>query len=283
MRRASHRALSQEGFHEVSYLEWNREAGGVPVICLHGLTRNALDFEVLGEALAQSGRWVVAPDVVGRGQSGRLSDPALYGYPQYLSDAACLIAHLRAEQVDWVGTSMGGIIGMMLAAQKMHPIRRMVINDVGPLIPKAALERIGDYLVQERRFENAAHAEAHLRKVYAPFGIADDSQWRRFTEISVERAPGGEGLVPAYDPEIAAPFRDAHPDDVDLWYFWDRLDLPVLLLRGEESDLLLPRTAAEMKLRGPGCQLVEFAGCGHAPPLLVSEQTAPVIGFLNQA
>ena len=283
MQRRSLRSLSRLGFHELSYLEWNAAAGGVPVVCLHGLTRNALDFEALGEALASAGRWVVALDVVGRGQSGRLADPDLYGYPQYLCDAAALIARLDAGEVDWVGTSMGGLIGMMLAAQPGNPLRRVVINDVGPFVPKAALERISEYLSTERRFENLEHAEAHLRKVYEPFGIESPDHWRRFTEISVETDPDGGGLVPAYDQEIAAPFRDAHLEDVDLWPVWDAMACSVLLLRGRDSDLLLRETAEEMLERGPGCRLVEFPGCGHAPPLLEPAQLDPVVAFLTAA
>jgi pimeloyl-ACP methyl ester carboxylesterase len=281
MKRRSLRALSKLGFHELSYLEWNADAGGVPVVCVHGLTRNALDFEALGEALAAAGRWVVSLDVVGRGQSGRLADPALYGYPQYLTDSAALLARLGAPEADWVGTSMGGLIGMMLAAQPGSPLRRIVINDVGPFVPKAALERIAEYLALERRFENKEHAEAHLKKVYAPFGIEKQEQWRRFTEISVEPDPEGGGLVPTYDQEIAAPFREAHLEDVDLWPVWDAMVGSVLVLRGRESDLLLRETAEEMVDRGPGCRLIEFAGCGHAPPLLEPAQIEPVVDFLK--
>lgn len=279
MRRGSFESLAGPA---LSYLEWNREGAGPPIVCVHGLTRNALDFERLGGALAEDGRHVVSLDVVGRGESGRLEDPSAYGYPQYLADSLALARHLDAGQVDWVGTSMGGLIGMMLAAQQPKLIRRMVVNDVGPFIPKAALERIAQYLSYDWRFESLVHADSHLQKVYLPFGITDADHWRRFLEISV--VPDGEGgYLPNYDPAIAAPFKDAHLEDVSLWDVWDAVSAEVLLLRGAQSDLLLSETAEEMTKRGPGCGLQEFQGCGHAPPLMEASQIAPVVRFLNAA
>ena len=270
--------LSAGGFHRLAYGEWGAPSGARVAVCVHGLTRNARDFDVLATALAEEGLKVVCPDVVGRGQSGRLADPTGYGYPQYLADMNALIARLDANWLDWIGTSMGGLIGMMLAAQPNTPLRRLVINDVGPFIPKAALERIGDYVGRDPLFADLAAVEAHFRAVYAPFGELDDLQWRHLVEHGTVVAEGGYRF--AYDPGIAAPFKGASLEDIDLWPIWDAIEIPVLVLRGAESDLLLPETAAEMATRGPKAKVVEIPGCGHAPALMDDEQVAIVRDWL---
>jgi pimeloyl-ACP methyl ester carboxylesterase len=277
VREDSLRCLSKSGFHLLAY----RESGPdhpVPVLCLHGLARNARDFDALAADLAGAGRRVVCADVVGRGDSGWLRDPLDYGYPQYLADTAALIARLGSRQVDIVGTSMGGLIGMMLAAQPDTPIRRLVINDVGPFIPKAALARILDYFGKDPRFADLAEAEAYHRRVYRSFGDLNDAQWRHLTETSLRR--DGEGWRLRYDPRIAEPMRAVEIADVDLWPLWDAVSCPTLVLRGAESDLLLAETAAEMKQRGPRAELIEFPGCGHAPALLDPAQIAPLRDWL---
>ncbi len=280
VREAGLLGLSKTGFHRLAY----RESGpdhAVPVICLHGLGRNARDFDSLAAVLAASGRRVVSLDVVGRGASGWLRDPMDYGYPQYLADTAALIARLGSAQVDIVGTSMGGLIGMMLAAQPDSPVRRLVVNDVGPFIPKAALERILGYFGKDPFFADIPAAEAYHRVTYAGFGELSDAQWRHLTETSLRR--DGEGWRLHYDPRIAEPMTSVELADVDLWPVWDALTCPVLALRGAESDLLLAETAAEMAGRGPRAELRVFAGCGHAPALLAPSQTGPVRDWLNAA
>lgn len=277
VRESSLSCLSRSGFHEMAY----RESGPdhpVPVLCLHGLARNARDFDTLASVLAAAGRRVVCADVVGRGDSGWLRDPMDYGYPQYLADTTALIARLGCRQVDIVGTSMGGLIGMMLAAQPDNPVRRLVVNDVGPFIPKAALVRIIDYVGKDPRFADLAEAEAYFRRTYSGFGDLTDAQWRHLTETSLRR--GGDGWRLHYDPRIAQPLREAETADVDLWTLWDAIARPTLVLRGAESDLLLPETAREMKARGPHPEVIEFAGCGHAPALLDPAQTAPLRDWL---
>ena len=275
--------LSAGGFHRIAFHDWGPErdgegmVSGRPVLCLHGLTRNGRDFDALAAALAATGRRAVAPDVVGRGRSDWLADPAGYGYPQYLADMAPIIARLDAATVDWVGTSMGGLIGMMLAAQPNSPIARLVINDVGPFIPKAAIERIGTYVGQAPHFADLEALEAYLRRVHAPFGPLSDAQWRHLATHSAR--PDGEGFRLAYDPGIAEAFKAAL-DDVDLWSLWDRIAVPVLVLRGAQSDLLSPETAAEMAARGPKAQVVEISGCGHAPMLMDPAQIAIVRDWL---
>lgn len=270
--------LSAGGFHKLSYVVWGDARAERTLVCVHGLTRNARDFDPLAGALAAAGWRVVCPDVVGRGQSAWLADPAGYGYPQYLADINALLARLEVERVDWLGTSMGGLIGMMLAALPGNPIGRMVVNDVGPLVPKAALERIAAYLGQVQRFASLAEAEAHLRQIHAPFGDLSDSEWAHLTEHSVREE--AEGFVLRYDPEIRRPFLQQPLEDVILWPVWDAVTCPTLVLRGADSDLLLPETADEMTRRGPRAELVEIPNCGHAPALMAAEQIAVVRDFL---
>lgn len=284
-----HLGLSAAGFHRVAYGEWlpiddsaaDEAAVLPPVVCVHGLTRNSGDFDDLAAALAERrGRRVICPDVVGRGRSDWLPSPALYGYPQYLADAAALLARIDAPQVDWVGTSMGGLIGMLLAAQPGSPIRRLVMNDVGPLVPKAGLERIAAYVGKDPVFEDIAAVEAYLRYVLSGFGAISDAGWRRLALYSARpRTEGGFGL--AYDPGIAAAFSAAPIADVDLWALWDKVNCPVLAIRGENSDILSAETAAEMTRRGPKAHVVEIPATGHAPSLMNDEQIALVERFLS--
>jgi pimeloyl-ACP methyl ester carboxylesterase len=266
------------GFVDLAYAEWG-PADGRPVVCAHGLTRNARDFDALAATLAKRGRRVVAVDFPGRGASDWLPDPALYASATYLAAMAALIARLDAPEIDWVGTSMGALMGMLLAAQPRTPVARLVMNDVGPFIPKSALERIGSYVGQAPRFASLDEVEAYLRVVLAPFGKLDDAQWRH---LAVHGAvQDGAGWRMRYDPAIGTAFRATPVADVDLWPVWERVACPVLVLRGAESDLLLARTMAEMKSRGGAkVSCIEFADCGHAPALMSPDQIETVAGFL---
>ncbi len=272
--------LSAAGFHRVAYTQWGRDDAPA-VLCVHGLTRNGRDFDPLALALADRRR-IACPDVVGRGKSGWLANPALYGYPQYCADMAALIARMGVDQVDWVGTSMGGLIGMTLAAQPNSPIRRLVINDVGPLISKVGLQRIADYVGKDPVFEDVAAVEAYLRFTLMGFGRLTDGQWRHLAEHSARQRPDGL-LGLAYDPGIAHAFTAQPMQDVDLWALWDRVTCPVLVLRGADSDLLTAETAEEMTRRGPGARIVEIPHTGHAPALMSEEQIAVVRSFLLDA
>ena len=272
--------LSPAGFHRNTYWEWlSRRPDAPSLIAMHGLTRNGRDFDAVAQVLADRFH-VVCPDVVGRGRSDWLPKGVLYGYPQYLADAAALIARVTGGPVDWLGTSMGGLVGMMLAAQPLTPIRRLILNDVGPFVPKAALERIGSYVGQDPRFADLTGLEAYLRDVLAGFGNLSDADWAHMALWSARALPeGGYGL--AYDPAIADLFRAGPIADVDLWPVWDRIACPVLILRGGMSDLLLAETATEMVRRKPGTVLVEFADCGHAPALASESQIAVVSDWLT--
>ena len=246
---------------------------------MHGLTGCCKDFDELAPVLVDAGYRVVCPDVVGRGDSERLTDPAGYELRQYVADMSALVAHLGVGEVDWIGTSMGGLIGMVLAAATGTPIRRLVINDIGPFIPTAALQRLDAYTGTDPAFPDLAAAEAYMRKHSAPFGALTDAQWRRMAESRTRRDEAGAYRL-HYDPGIAVNLHATADRDADLWRYWDVISCPVLVLRGEESDLLLVETIEEMRMRGPGAEVIEFGGCGHNPPLLERSQIDPVVDWL---
>lgn len=276
-RERSYRGLSASGFHKVAYVEWGDPDNGRVLLCVHGLTRQGRDFDTIARALAERYR-IACPDVVGRGKSDWLVDRAGYGYPQYCADINALIARLDVDEVDWLGTSMGGLIGMMMAAMSETPIRRLVMNDIGPFIPKRGLARLATYVGKDPRFASLDEAIAYMRQVAAGFGKLDDAGWRHLTIHSVEQEPDGRWRL-RYDPAIGAPFQ-VELADVDLWSVWDRVSCPTLVLRGTETDLLLPETAEEMARRGPKAKIVEVPGCGHAPSLMAPDQIAIVRDFL---
>ncbi len=272
--------LRMEGFRRMTYQLWQQDPAAPAAVCVHGLTRNGRDFDALAARLAAHHR-VFCPDVLGRGRSDRLTNPEGYTNPDYAGDMVPLIARTGAAEVDWVGTSMGGLIGMILAALPNSPIRRLVINDVGPEIPKAAMARIRDYVGYDPAYGTLEELEAHLRKVHAPFGPLTDAEWRAMAEHGHWR--DGEGKYHlACDPAISVPLKSAPLEAVDLWPLWDAIRCPVLLLRGAESDLLRPDTAERMKHRGPRCEVVEFAGVGHAPALNAADQIDAVVEFLTE-
>ena len=280
MREKTLPCLGPHGFHRLNYYEWGDPANDRVLICVHGLTRNGRDFDAIGAAMA-SGYRVLCPDVVGRGHSGWLTAKEDYGYPVYCSDMAALIARSGASQVDWVGTSMGGLIGMLLAAQPDSPIRRLVINDVGPFIPKASLDRLSGYVGKDPRYDSFEEFEQYIRTVSQPFGPLNDAQWRHLAQTSARQYPDGR-WGPGYDPAIGIAFHNIQADVV-LWPYWDKVRCPTLLLRGRESDLLLPETAEEMTRRGPRARKVEFSGIGHAPMLMAQDQIEVVREFLMDA
>ncbi len=270
--------LGPHGFHTLNYYEWGDARNQEVAICVHGLTRNGRDFDALAEALCARYR-VLCPDVVGRGLSAWLPCKEDYGYQQYCSDMAALIARCGAKRVVWVGTSMGGLIGMLLAAQLNAPIERLVINDIGPFIPKASIERIARYVGQQVSFDDLPSFERYIRAISAPFGKLSDAQWRHLAQTNAKQRDDGK-WISVYDPGIAVTLQQAAGADVDLWPFWDRVICPTLLLRGTQSDVLSVHTAQEMSRRGPRALLLEFNDVGHAPALLDEIQVAAVKDFL---
>lgn len=291
--------LSTHGFHKLHYTDWGDPASRRVVICVHGLTRNCRDFDFLAQALAGACR-VVCPDIAGRGKSDWLTRKEDYGYSQYMADVTALIARICAwpapsnwfgkladflarryesRSLYWVGTSMGGMLGMLLAARAKSPIRKLVLNDIGPLIPKASLERIGAHVGNDPRFATFGELEAYVREISATFGPLTDAQWHHVTLHGARQYEDGSWSM-CYDPDIALPLRESPQQDIDLWQCWDAIACPTLVLRGAQSDLLLRETAEQMRNRGPHPRLVEFAGVGHAPMLMAQDQIAVVRDFL---
>ena len=247
-------------FHRLAFTAWGNPHAH-PVLCVHGLTRNGRDFDVLAQALSAE-FYVICPDLPGRGQSAWLPDASLYQPPNYVVALAHLLAFID-RPVHWIGTSLGGICGMIAAAAPGNPIVRMVLNDIGPFIPAAALAHIGTYVGAMPRFANLGEAESYFRNVHAPFGALTGAQWRHMAQTSVRNLPDG-AMTLHYDPAIAAPFRSAAPQDADLWPLWEAITAPMLVLRGAHSELLLPETLERMADKATTHVVAE---CGHAPAL----------------
>lgn len=279
-RQDSVQCISRSGLHRMAYTEWGDPENPRVVVCVHGLTRNGRDFDMLAAALAGDYR-VICPDVVGRGQSDRLRDPAGYDLAQYVADMMILLARLKAGEVSWVGTSMGGLIGMTLASMVDTPIDRLLLNDVGPVIATASLQRIGDYLGSDPTWASYAEARAYVQLICRPFGSLTAEQWEQLTVHSVsQRADGRWGFV--YDPAIAAPFKQVFAGpEINLWPIYEAIRCPTLVMRGALSDLLLPEVWQAMGLRGPRAQLVEIPEVGHAPMFLADDQIQLVRTFLE--
>jgi len=270
---------SPKGLHRIAYREWGEADNGRVLVCVHGLTRCARDFDALAAAMSDHYR-VICPDVAGRGGSDWLPDPMLYQLPQYVLDMVTLIARLDVESVHWVGTSMGGLIGMALAAQANTPVKKLVINDAGPVVSKVSLERIASYVGMAPSFPSIEAADKYVRIVSATFGPHTDAEWRFLTEVVTRKNPDGT-LRLHYDPKLAEPFRATMPEgDMELWPVWDAIQCPTMVVHGALSDLLTAATCEKMRQRGPGAKIVDIAGVGHAPTLMHADQIKVVRDFL---
>ena len=302
MRQQYFQALGNGSFHRIAYTDWGQVDNPHVVVCVHGLARNSRDFDYLAAALTPECR-VVCMDVAGRGESDWLDNKSEYTFSTYQSDAAAMLARASAPigngltraresaeaKIDWIGTSMGGLMGLFLAAKKNSPIRRLVLNDVGALIPWSALFRMKGYITRGRRFASETEVEAYLRDVCAPFGPLTDEQWAHMARHGARRDADG-ALQLRYDPAIGDglhghidPEFPMGPDllrGIDLWNIWSKLECPTLVLRGAQSEVLLPATLAEMKSRKPDLEVVEFEGVGHAPALMNAEQIRVVKDFV---
>ncbi|MCV2354186.1 alpha/beta hydrolase [Paucibacter sp. B2R-40] len=300
--------LGSAGLRRMAYWEWacsGAAAAKAPVlVCVHGLTRQGRDFDALARRMSESHR-VICPDVAGRGRSDWLPQPFGYQIPTYVADMVVLLARLDVEQVDWVGTSMGGLIGMGLAAlpassdtagkagkadkagTAISLVRRMVLNDVGPELGFEALQRIGSYLGQHMSFDSLEQGAAYLSSISQGFGPHSAAQWAALSAPMFKPVQGGAGGVCLhYDPQLAAPFAQVSREAAEagtaaLWQAYDSLTCPTLLLRGADSDLLSSATAQAMTQRGPRAQLHEFAGVGHAPTLVQADQIEVVREFFG--
>lgn len=275
--------LSPAGLHKMVYKEWGNPVNPKVLVCVHGVTRVSDDFDNLAAALCDEYR-VICPDIVGRGRSDWLGNPAHYVIPQYLSDMVTLLARLDVESVDWIGTSMGGLIAMPLAALPGNPIRKLVLNDVGPALDMTSLVTIADYIGKDMRFPTYEDAETYIRAISVPFGPHTEEEWRRLARSVLRQLEDGQ-WTRHYDLKLAEPFKNAYFADAAgaeamLWQIYDAIRCPTLLLRGARSGLLMAETAEAMRQRGPRAKVVEFEGIGHAPTLMHEDQIAAVKDFL---
>jgi pimeloyl-ACP methyl ester carboxylesterase len=281
------------GTHRMAYWQWGPASASHVVLCVHGLSRQGRDFDTLAQHLLAQGHAdlrVVCPDVVGRGQSDWLADPLGYQLPTYGADMLALLAQLRPRTLDWVGTSMGGLIGIGVCGQPALPlpvpVRRLVLNDVGPSIRWEALARIGAYLGHVQQFATLQQAADSMWAVSTSFGPHTPAQWLELSRHMVKPLPANPSLLTLhYDPSIAVPFRAiteqaAHDGEALMWQLYEAITAQTLLLRGADSDLLSQSTATQMTQRGPRARLVEFAGVGHAPTLIAPDQLQVVTEFL---
>ncbi|MCJ7800337.1 MAG: alpha/beta hydrolase [Polaromonas sp.] len=290
-----------EGGHRMAYWQWGQSDSPHVVLCIHGLTRQGRDFDALAQALCvqaahqSAGIRVVCPDVVGRGESDWLKDPMGYQVPAYAADMVVLLAHLHAqapiEALDWVGTSMGGLMGMVVCGHPglplPVPVRKLVLNDVGPTLQWQAIMRIGAYLGAAGHFNSVQEAADAMWVISESFGPHTPAQWLALSHPMVRPVPGAvDGTVRLhYDPAIAVPFKQAseassQQDEKTLWQLYDNIKAETLVVRGAQSDLLSAETAHAMTQRGPRARLVSFDGVGHAPTLIAEDQLAAVTGFL---
>ena len=271
------------GTHKIAWYEWGSPNSPV-IICVHGLTRNGRDFDYVARELSDHYR-IICIDIAGRGKSDHFPQVNWYENGVYLQDVLALTEHLKLERFDWIGTSMGGIIGMMMAAFVPGKITRLVINDIGALIPLSGLSRIGTYVGTKSHFADLAEARKYLRTVMIPFGIREPAHWDHIERHTLEEQADGQ-LRLAYDPNIGEAFRLAaaameNPQDISLWMLWDAIKIPCLILRGELSDILPHTIAVEMAAKNPQSTLVEFKGIGHAPTLMEDDQIRVVENWLQ--
>lgn len=280
--------------HRMAYWEWNQTGNPAHphvIICVHGLTRQGRDFDVLARSLSPHAR-VICPDVVGRGRSDWLAQPLHYGVPQYIADMLALLQHLHAQApiqvLDWLGTSMGGLIGMGVAGNPglplPVPLRKLLLNDVGPVLEWSALQRIAAYVGKPMHFDHEQQAAAALRVLSAGFGPHTDQAWLELTRPMLKPRTDG-GLELHYDPAIALPMQDmtqaqSERGQQQLWAWYDAIRARTLLVRGAQSDLVTPATARAMQARGPLAAWVELEGVGHAPTFVANDQVAIARNFL---
>lgn len=267
---------SPSGMHKMAYHEWGDPNNPRVLICVHGLTRRGSDFKVLAKAMRDRYR-VICPDVVGRGDSDWLENPMLYGIPQYVTDMNGLFAQLGLREVDWFGTSMGGLIGIFMASQKNSPIKKMIINDVGPRIEATALKRLNDYVGKPLRFNSKKEGLIYLNRICEPFGTFTPEQWKDYNGPHLKK--DGDQWIVHYDPDIVKPFAavnkmTAMMGEMMTWKAYDAINAEMLVVRGADSDLISANTVSEMCRRNSKAKSTEILGVGHAPAFITPEQVS---------
>lgn len=272
------KCFAPTGFYHMAYREWTGPVDAPTLVCVHGLTRNSRDFEAFAEAMRAHYR-VIAPDLPGRGLSDRLPNPDDYAFPTYVTAMATLIARLDVESVDWLGTSMGALIGMLLAATPKQPIGRLVLNDAGPVVSRNFLLQMAARLGVAMRFDTLEGVVEAMRAAYGPQPDLSDEQWRQIAVNGARAEPDGRWRLD-YDPHIGDVYRAGELADVTMWPIYDRVNCPTLMLRATESTVFSSGVAEEMTRRGPRAKLVEFRGHGHAPWLMNEGQISATRDFL---
>lgn len=280
----SYYGLHDNGQHRIFFSDWGPQDGN-PIVCVHGLTGNGHDFDYLAEDLIKHGHRVIAVDLPGRGRSDFHDDPLLYNYEQYREDLHALLVDLGLEapgSVDWIGVSLGGLMGMWLAGMENSPIKRLIINDVGPTVPKAALDFIYQVISKDFAFDTVADMEERMRATRGlTWGPVTDEQWHHMAEHNARGLDDGR-ITYAYDPQIRVVFETSPIGDVNLWEFWEKITCPTMLIQGAESVLLTQDIIRQMEQSGPDFDLVVFEGCGHVPSLMAPNQIEIIRSWLHE-
>lgn len=280
----SYYGLHGNGQHRICYSDWGDKDAN-PLICVHGLTGNGHDFDYLAEDLINHGHRVIAVDLPGRGRSDFHDDPALYNYDQYMKDLHELLVDLNLEapgSVDWLGVSLGGLLGIRMASMENSPVKRLMVNDVGPSVPKEALDFIFGVISQDYAFDTVSDLEARMRETRGKtWGPVTDEQWHHMAEHNARGRDDGR-ITYAYDPKIGVVFEHSPIGDVDLWGQWAQIKCPTMLIHGADSTLLTEDIIERMRQNGPDFDLVTFDGCGHVPSLMAPNQIEILRSWLNE-
>lgn len=273
-------SLTPQGFHKIAYTEWGEENNPRVLICVHGLTRNSRDFDFLAQRLSKFYR-VVCPDLIGRGESDYLEVPALYNFSQYLNDMAILLARLKVTEVHWLGTSLGGIIGMMFTAQPQSPVKSLILNDIGMIVPNMALQRLETYARNKHSFPSFEEAKSYFQTILSSFGTLESEKWDHITKYGTQQDDEGNFHL-SYDPAIGQTYLNHTAPSLHLESYWQSIRCPILVLRGEESDFLLPEIITKMLYFQPNTKIKTIPCCGHPPSLMVPEQIQIIEEWLKE-
>jgi pimeloyl-ACP methyl ester carboxylesterase len=275
--------FSLSGLHSIACTDWGPLGDRTPVLCVPGLSRQSRDFDFLAEKLARRGRRVVCPDLPGRGRSSRLASALHYFFPQYCADLTTITYATGAQQIDWVGTSLGGLIGIVLAGTPGSRIRRLVVNDIGPLVPHEAEVRIGEKLGRmPERFKTFADAMAFFQVAFGDYGVVDNVRWHHIVRHSIEWSERDRTFNLLYDRNITTAYHLYRYYNTPLWAFWRNIKVPILILVGENSNVLPPELAREMQRQNPRARCLKVPKVGHMPMLMESDQVDPVVTFLME-
>lgn len=270
--------LDETGFHRLSYSEWGDPDNDNVLICAHGLTRNRHDFDFLAEQLKADYR-LICPDFPGRGQSDWLTNKNNYDYPHYLQAFTALLAKTGSQSVTWLGTSMGGVTGMLFASLPGNPISKLILNDIGALIPKSALTNISDYVGKQPIFHSLDALKHYLMEIHHGFGALSGAQWKHMATHSYRKLENGRFTL-SYDPDIVIPFKKQSIEEINLWPVWAGIHCPVLIIRGSESEILPKKVALKMATRS-NATLIEISKTGHAPALMSTNQIEIISNWLS--